>query len=145
MQEMGRIIERDFFPDLEKLRAQNAYLEAVERNDVEKLRELYAKYSSGKRPPTERCKSNLQGLPLFCCMCNILIALPCLSCTCLSKTDIREVEMQVSCFCNSIFFFSWFDVGSFELSFYSCEVWPLYAPETCFVDCIIVYMFIHVV
>jgi protein DGCR14 len=59
-QEMGRIIQRDFFPDLEKLRAQNAYLEAVERNDVEKLREIYAKYSSGKRPPTERCKYNEQ-------------------------------------------------------------------------------------
>lgn len=61
LQEMGRIIQRDFFPDLEKLRAQNVYLEAVERNDVEKLREIYAKYSSGKRPPTERCKYNSQG------------------------------------------------------------------------------------
>jgi protein DGCR14 len=61
LQEMGRIIQRDFFPDLEKLRAQNAYLEAMERNDVEKLREIYAKYSSGKRPPTERCKYNLPG------------------------------------------------------------------------------------
>ncbi|KDR09235.1 protein DGCR14 [Zootermopsis nevadensis] len=57
LREMGRIIQRDFFPDLEKLRAQNAYLEAVERNDVEKLREIYAKYSSGKRPPTERYAS----------------------------------------------------------------------------------------
>jgi hypothetical protein len=134
MQEMGRIIERDFFPDLEKLRAQNAYLEAVERNDVEKLREIYAKYSSGKRPPTERCKSNLQGLILFCCMYSILMAFPCRSCTCLSKTDILEVEMQVSCFCNSIFFSSWFDVGTSELSFYSCKVWPLYDPDICFVD-----------
>lgn len=34
---------------MEKLKAQNAYLEAVERNDVIKLRELYAKYS-GKTP-----------------------------------------------------------------------------------------------
>jgi hypothetical protein len=67
LQGMSRIIERDFFPDLEKLGAQNAYLEAVERNDVEKLREIYAKYSSGKRPPTERCKYNSQTV-LFLCM-----------------------------------------------------------------------------
>jgi hypothetical protein len=92
MQEMGRIIQRDFFPDLEKLRAQNAYLEAVERNDVEKLREIYAKYSSGKRPPTERCKSNLQEL-LFCCMFSGLIALSCILCSCLFKCDSLEVEV----------------------------------------------------
>ena len=49
----GQIIERDFFPDLKKLRAQNEYLEALEQNDVKRMRELYAKYSSG-RPITER-------------------------------------------------------------------------------------------
>ncbi|XP_049838399.1 splicing factor ESS-2 homolog [Schistocerca gregaria] len=57
IQEMGKIIQRDFFPDLEKLKAQNEYLDAVEKNDIEKLRELYSKYSSGKRPPTERYAS----------------------------------------------------------------------------------------
>uniref|UniRef100_A0A1B6KB47 Uncharacterized protein n=1 Tax=Graphocephala atropunctata TaxID=36148 RepID=A0A1B6KB47_9HEMI len=50
LNEMGKIIERDFFPDLEKLRAQNDYLEALERNDMQRVRELYAKYSSGKIP-----------------------------------------------------------------------------------------------
>ena len=56
-QEMGQIIQRDFFPDLERLKAQNEYLEAVDKNDIQKLRELYAKYSSDARPPpTERCK-----------------------------------------------------------------------------------------
>ena len=54
-QKMGSIIERDFFPDLEKLRAQNAYLDAVDTNDVLKLRELYEKYSSGSKPQQERC------------------------------------------------------------------------------------------
>ncbi|KAF4518871.1 hypothetical protein B566_EDAN006722 [Ephemera danica] len=54
---MGNIIQRDFFPDLEKLKAQNEYLDAVEKNDIQKLRELYAKYSSGARPPTERYAS----------------------------------------------------------------------------------------
>lgn len=52
---MGKIIQRDFFPDLEKLKAQHDYLEAVERNDVAKLRELYTKYS-GHRPPPQRSK-----------------------------------------------------------------------------------------
>lgn len=53
---MGKIIQRDFFPDLEKLKAQNAYLDAVLENDVHKLQEVYAKYSSGSRLPTERRK-----------------------------------------------------------------------------------------
>lgn len=45
---MSKIIQRDFFPDLEKLKAQNDYLEAVEKNDYVRLREIYAKYS-GRR------------------------------------------------------------------------------------------------
>lgn len=48
LQELGKIIQKDFFPDLEKLKAQNQYLDAVEKNDVIKLRELYAKYSGPK-------------------------------------------------------------------------------------------------
>lgn len=56
IEELGKIIQKDFFPDLEKLKAQNQYLDAVEKNDVIKLRELYAKYSGGR--PSERlgCK-----------------------------------------------------------------------------------------
>lgn len=50
LEEMGKIIERDFFPDLEKLKAQNDYLEALERNDMIRVRELHAKYSSGRLP-----------------------------------------------------------------------------------------------
>lgn len=45
---MSKIIQRDFFPDLEKFKAQNSYLEAVEKNDHVRLREIYAKYS-GRR------------------------------------------------------------------------------------------------
>ncbi|XP_011307461.1 protein DGCR14 homolog [Fopius arisanus] len=56
VERMGKIIERDFFPDLEKLKAQNDYLAALEQNDVKKMRELYEKYSSG-RPVTERVSS----------------------------------------------------------------------------------------
>lgn len=53
---MDNIIQRDFFPDLEKLKAQNEYLEAVEKNDVIKIRDLHLKYS-GSRLPTERLAS----------------------------------------------------------------------------------------
>lgn len=53
IEKMGEIIQRDFFPHLEKLQAQNQYLDALEQNDVKRMRELYEKYSSG-RPATER-------------------------------------------------------------------------------------------
>jgi protein DGCR14 len=56
VEHVGRIIQRDFFPDLEKLKAQNEYLDAIERNDRMKMRELYMKYS-GNRPPTQRIPS----------------------------------------------------------------------------------------
>ncbi|XP_073948442.1 ess-2 splicing factor homolog [Choristoneura fumiferana] len=49
---IAKIIQRDFFPDLEKLRAQNEFLEASENKDYMRLRELTRKYS-GSRPPTE--------------------------------------------------------------------------------------------
>ncbi|XP_047999101.1 splicing factor ESS-2 homolog [Leguminivora glycinivorella] len=49
---IAKIIQRDFFPDLEKLKAQNEYLEATENKDYTRLRELTRKYS-GQRPPTE--------------------------------------------------------------------------------------------
>lgn len=62
IQELGKIIQKDFFPDLEKLKAQNAYLDAVERNDLIKLREIYAKYSGSR--PSERvgCKSHRKNI-----------------------------------------------------------------------------------
>ncbi|XP_012529054.1 splicing factor ESS-2 homolog [Monomorium pharaonis] len=53
IERMSEIIQRDFFPHLEKLQAQNQYLDALEQNDMNRMRELYAKYSSG-RPVTER-------------------------------------------------------------------------------------------
>lgn len=53
---MGKIIQKDFFPDLEKLKAQNEYLDAMERNDIIKLREIYAKYSGNKPNESLGCK-----------------------------------------------------------------------------------------
>nr|XP_040224901.2 splicing factor ESS-2 homolog [Anopheles coluzzii] len=56
LQEMGKIIQRDFFPDLQKLKAQNEYLDALASNDVCKLRQIFSKYSS-KRPNSSRLAS----------------------------------------------------------------------------------------
>ncbi|KYN03536.1 Protein DGCR14 like protein [Cyphomyrmex costatus] len=53
IEKMSDIIQKDFFPHLEKLQAQNQYLDALEQNDMNRMRELYAKYSSGQ-PVTER-------------------------------------------------------------------------------------------
>ncbi|XP_026687653.1 splicing factor ESS-2 homolog [Diaphorina citri] len=57
LNKIAEIIERDFFPDLEKLHAQNDFLDAMELNDVQKLRELYAKYSNST-PYVDRCESS---------------------------------------------------------------------------------------
>lgn len=49
VQKIESIIQRDFFPDLKKLQVQAAYLEALETNDVVKLREIYEKCSAGPK------------------------------------------------------------------------------------------------
>ncbi|VVC92594.1 unnamed protein product [Leptidea sinapis] len=49
---IAKIIQRDFFPDLERLNAQNEFLEATENKDYSRLREIARKYS-GIRPSTE--------------------------------------------------------------------------------------------
>ena len=50
---------RDFYPDLPKLHAQEEYLMAVDMNDIEKLREIHAKYgpktSSAETPSICKC------------------------------------------------------------------------------------------
>jgi len=51
-----KIIEKDFFPELEKLKAQNEYIEAKEKNDVVTMNRLQEKYS-GIRPGTGRLDS----------------------------------------------------------------------------------------
>ncbi|XP_007908269.2 splicing factor ESS-2 homolog [Callorhinchus milii] len=43
---LEKIIQRDFFPDVEKLQAQKEYLEAEESGDMEKMREIAIKYGS---------------------------------------------------------------------------------------------------
>jgi len=51
-----KIIERDFFPELEKLKAQSEYIDARDRNDLETMSRLEEKYS-GVRPDTGRLAS----------------------------------------------------------------------------------------
>lgn len=63
-QNIGKIIERDFFPDLEKWKTQKDYIDAVEHNDTKKLREIYEKYSLNKRLLTEQ-PGSLQKNILF--------------------------------------------------------------------------------
>lgn len=41
---MEKIITRDFFPDLPKLKAQNEYLTALEKGDIAKLQEIQVTY-----------------------------------------------------------------------------------------------------
>lgn len=50
VQDLGHIIERDFFPDIKRLRAQEKYLTALEKNDVVTLRQLNAEYNIHRGP-----------------------------------------------------------------------------------------------
>ena len=53
---MEKIIVRDFFPDHEQLTDQKEYLDAEEKKDFEKMRQIALKYAavepSGSRPGT---------------------------------------------------------------------------------------------
>ncbi|XP_055543832.1 splicing factor ESS-2 homolog [Wyeomyia smithii] len=53
LEEMSKIIQRDFFPDLQKLKAQNEYLDALASNDIVKLRQIFSKYNSKSPLPRE--------------------------------------------------------------------------------------------
>ncbi|XP_038056598.1 splicing factor ESS-2 homolog [Patiria miniata] len=54
LEDLEKIIQRDFFPDVSKLKAQKEYLEARERNDLVRMRELALKYAGAgqTRPDT---------------------------------------------------------------------------------------------
>ena len=57
---MEKIIERDFFPDLENLKERMEYIEAKESNNVGKLRALFKKYASEGNTSTLR---NIENSP----------------------------------------------------------------------------------
>jgi hypothetical protein len=68
-QALEKIIERDFFPDLPRLRAQNEYLTAVAENDFEKMQEVCKKYKVGDTP--------LPGKLTRCAACRLAVCLCC--------------------------------------------------------------------
>ncbi|XGW17936.1 hypothetical protein V3C99_002495 [Haemonchus contortus] len=46
---LEKIIVRDYFPDLPKLKAQSEYIDAMKRNDIAKMRELQIRYHTSRR------------------------------------------------------------------------------------------------
>ena len=58
---LDKIIERDFFPDYEKLKDQNDYLEASSANNFEEMRKIALKYST----KNNKTKNPLQGKNLI--------------------------------------------------------------------------------
>ncbi|XP_072514557.1 splicing factor ESS-2 homolog [Salminus brasiliensis] len=54
IQNLEKIIQRDFFPDVSKLQAQKDYLEAEENGDLERMREIAIKYGSAMAKYTPR-------------------------------------------------------------------------------------------
>lgn len=60
-QNLERIIVRDFFPDHGQLKDQKDYLEAEDKKDFEKMREIALKYSTGHR---SKDKSDMPGITI---------------------------------------------------------------------------------
>ncbi|KAG0721567.1 Splicing factor ESS-2 [Chionoecetes opilio] len=58
VRELEKIIERDFFPDLDNLKERMEYIEAKESNNVGKLRALFKKYATEGNTSTLRSIEN---------------------------------------------------------------------------------------
>ncbi|XP_062870008.1 splicing factor ESS-2 homolog [Trichomycterus rosablanca] len=54
VENLEKIIQRDFYPDVTKLRAQKDYLEAEESGDLQRMREIAIKYGSAMAKYTPR-------------------------------------------------------------------------------------------
>ncbi|KAK5979842.1 Splicing factor ESS-2 [Trichostrongylus colubriformis] len=55
---LEKIIVRDYFPDLPKLKAQTEYMDAVKRNDIAKMRELQLRYHTSRRTDRRTSPAN---------------------------------------------------------------------------------------
>lgn len=56
-QKLETIIEKSFFPDLEKLKVQKAYQDALKANNINALRELYSKYQNLLTPSSSTSRT----------------------------------------------------------------------------------------
>jgi protein DGCR14 len=59
-----QIVERDFFPELERLKARSDYIDAADRNDTTEMRRLQERFSTG-RIPTDALGSRLPSPATF--------------------------------------------------------------------------------
>lgn len=64
-EQVENIIERDFFPDLPLLKAEKEYMEAVEKKDFAKLRELHLKHGGKFTPMYSNHGSGMGETPLL--------------------------------------------------------------------------------
>ena len=62
VEKVGKIIERDFYPELENLKAQTEYIDASDRQDSITMRRLEERYSSQRPTPS---KDRLQSPATF--------------------------------------------------------------------------------
>ena len=65
VEKVGNIIERDFYPELEKLKAQTEYIDAADRQDSATMRRLEERYSSHRPTPSENTMQRLQSPATF--------------------------------------------------------------------------------
>ena len=65
VEKVGQIIERDFYPELEKLKAQSEYIDASERQDSATMRRLEERYSSRRPTPSTDTLDRLQSPATF--------------------------------------------------------------------------------
>ena len=50
VEKLEKIIERDFFPEIDKLKARSDYIDAADRNDTNEMRRLRERFSTGRMP-----------------------------------------------------------------------------------------------
>ena len=48
VEKLEKIVERDFFPELDKLKARSAFIDATDRNDTNEMQRLKERFSTGR-------------------------------------------------------------------------------------------------